>query len=135
LQDLKRERKKEVSKNGWGSLPEWVFTNEDGNMIHGDNWRKLFCRALDRAELRRIRVHDMRYTYASLLIQAGESLAYIRDQLGHCTIQVTESWRWESNPQPTDYKKDGVAGKLVIQSFQGIQIVDPASFCLIAAQD
>jgi integrase len=28
-------------------------------------------------------------TYASLLIQNGESLAYVRDQLGHSSIQVT----------------------------------------------
>jgi len=31
----------------------------------------------------------LRHTYASLLIQAGESLAYVRDQLGHHSIQVT----------------------------------------------
>ena len=34
-------------------------------------------------------MHDIRHTYASLLIQAGESLAYVRDQLGHHSISVT----------------------------------------------
>jgi integrase len=34
-------------------------------------------------------IHDLRHTYASLLIQAGESLAYIRDQMGHHSIKVT----------------------------------------------
>ena len=33
--------------------------------------------------------HNLRHTYASLLIQSGESLAYIRDQLGHHSIKVT----------------------------------------------
>jgi len=36
-----------------------------------------------------VRVHDLRHTFASLLIQCGVSLAYIRDQLGHYSIQIT----------------------------------------------
>jgi len=39
-------------------------------------------KALAKAGLRIIRIHDLRHTYASLLIQNGESLAYVRDQLG-----------------------------------------------------
>ncbi len=31
----------------------------------------------------------MRHTFGSLLIQQGESLAYVRDQMGHASIQVT----------------------------------------------
>jgi hypothetical protein len=44
---------------------------------------------LEKAELRRVRFHDLRHTFASLLIQNGESLAYVRDQLGHSSIQIT----------------------------------------------
>jgi integrase len=32
---------------------------------------------------------SLRHTYASLLIQQGESLAYVQQQLGHSSIQVT----------------------------------------------
>lgn len=53
------------------------------------NVRHLFDRVLEKAELRRIRFHDLRHTFASLLIQQGESLAYVRDQMGHRSIQVT----------------------------------------------
>ncbi len=49
----------------------------------------VFYRCLDLAELRRVRFHDLRHTYASLLIQQGESLAYVKDQLGHHSIQIT----------------------------------------------
>lgn len=39
--------------------------------------------------MRKIRPHDLRHTYVSLLIQNGESLAYVRDQLGHHSIKIT----------------------------------------------
>ena len=39
--------------------------------------------------LRKVRVHDLRHSYTSLPIQVGESLAYVRDQLGHHSIEVT----------------------------------------------
>ena len=71
-------------------VPEWVFINQKLNPINGDNWRRrIFKKALETAELRHIRVHTLRHTYASLLLQAGESMVYVRDQLGHSSIKVT----------------------------------------------
>ncbi len=49
----------------------------------------MFQPALTKAKLHEVRVHDLRHTYASLLIQQGESLAYVKEQLGHSSIQVT----------------------------------------------
>ena len=90
LQHMKLQRKEETIKKGWGNMPEWVFTNEIGGMLDGDNWRhRVFYKAIEKANLRKIRIHDIRHTFASLLIQAGESLAYVRDQLGHHSIKVT----------------------------------------------
>ena len=51
--------------------------------------RKAFHRILIDAGLRRVRFHDLRHTFASLLLQQGESLAYVKDQMGHSSIQVT----------------------------------------------
>jgi len=31
----------------------------------------------------------LRHTFATLLLQNGESLAYVRDQLGHSSIRMT----------------------------------------------
>jgi integrase len=44
---------------------------------------------LAKAGLRTIRIHDLRHTYASLLIGQGESLAYVKGQMGHHSIRVT----------------------------------------------
>jgi integrase len=68
----------------------WVFLTRDGHPVDGDNLRnRVFYRLLEKAEIRQVRFHDLRHTYASLLIQQGESLAYVQQQLGHSSIQVT----------------------------------------------
>ncbi|HEX7680320.1 MAG TPA: tyrosine-type recombinase/integrase [Thermoanaerobaculia bacterium] len=71
-------------------LPAWVFTNTEGEPLDGDNVRRrIFEKALTKAKLRHIRIHDLRHSFASHLIQNGESLAYVRDQMGHSSITVT----------------------------------------------
>jgi len=89
LKRLRTSRKRTALKAG-KSLAPWVFTTPDGKQVDGDNLRSRVCyRILEKAELPRIRLHDLRHTYASLLIQQGESLAYVQQQLGHSSIQVT----------------------------------------------
>ena len=90
LKTLFGERKKETLRKGWGAAPPWVFTSEHGAPFEQANfhhrvWRKL----LAKAGLRYIRVHDLHHTFASLLIQTGESLAYVKGQLGHHSIKIT----------------------------------------------
>ncbi len=36
-----------------------------------------------------IRLHDLRHTFASLLIQQGAPLTYVMEQMGHHSIRVT----------------------------------------------
>jgi integrase len=36
-----------------------------------------------------MRFHDLRHTYASLLIEQGENIKYIQSQLGHANPLVT----------------------------------------------
>lgn len=36
-----------------------------------------------------IRLHDLRHTFGSLLLQNGASIVYVKEQMGHSSIQVT----------------------------------------------
>jgi len=60
-----------------------------GTQIDPSNLRKLFNRLLTDAKMRRVRFHDLRHTFASLLLQNGESPAYVKEQMGHSSIQLT----------------------------------------------
>jgi len=86
LSELKEDRKV-IAFEGNGQ--EWVFADENGAPFYSMSFQRIFKRALQKAGLRHVRVHDLRHTFASLLIQAGESLAYVKDQLGHHSIKVT----------------------------------------------
>jgi integrase len=90
LKALLTERKKETLKKGWGDIPNWVFTSVTGTIMDPDNFRhRVWSKLLTKAGFRQIRIHDLRHTFASLLIQQGESLAYVKDQMGHHSIRVT----------------------------------------------
>ncbi len=90
LRSLLTQRKTDKLRHGWEEMPVWVFCSKSGGLLDPDNIRsRVFYRCLEKAGLRRVRIHDLRHTYASLLLQQNESLAYIRDQLGHHSIQVT----------------------------------------------
>jgi hypothetical protein len=89
LRELHRARKAASLKAG-KPVPQWVFINSDGTALDGDNVRhRVFYRLLESAKLREIRFHDLRHTFASLLIQNGAPLTYVKEQMGHSSIQVT----------------------------------------------
>jgi integrase len=89
LQELQIDRQLHAVTQRWPAVPEWVFCDERGRRLHHNPIRLLFHRLLREAGLRRVRFHDLRHTFASLLLQDGESPVYVKDQLGHSSIQIT----------------------------------------------
>ena len=53
------------------------------------NLRHAFIKLLRSAGIRRVRFHDLRHTYVSLMAQQGSPPKYIQEQCGHSSIQVT----------------------------------------------
>jgi integrase len=104
LQALKKRRQEEYLKRGKNEIPAWVFLSpgniiweegeqvgrKEGEPVDMVNFRnRVYLKACDKAGLRRRRFHDTRHTFASILLMAGESPAYVKEQLGHSSIKVT----------------------------------------------
>jgi integrase len=69
---------------------DFVFRTSTGTPLDPDNWyKRAFLPLLKKAELRPVGLHALRHTYASLLINGGESIKYVSKQLGHASIQIT----------------------------------------------
>jgi len=66
-----------------------VFTTTRGTPIDGRSVYRRFQAALARAGLRRVRFHDLRHSFASLLIAQGIHPKVLQASLGHATIGVT----------------------------------------------
>ena len=72
----------------------WLFPNLEHPARNLPLTPSIFYRAVWWPLLRRIGIryrkpHTLRHTFASLLLQHGESLPYVRDQLGHSSIKMT----------------------------------------------
>jgi integrase len=67
-----------------GAMPERVFSMPTGAPVHDDAFRNnVWAPLLRAAGLRYRKPHALRHTFASLLIEAGEPLKYVQEQLGH----------------------------------------------------
>jgi Phage integrase family len=70
-----------------------------GTPLDASVWKAL-SHILDKAELHRRGPHQMRHTFASLLLQAGAPITYVSRQLGHkdsaITLRVYAYWLPES---------------------------------------
>jgi len=90
LRHLQIERKAETLKQGWKEMPPWVFCTQVGTPLDEHRVRKIFSRVIKNAGLPpHFTPHCLRHTFASLLLQQGESPAYVQRQLGHASIQLT----------------------------------------------
>ena len=87
MRKLHVQRKEEALRNG-GEMIETIF-HRSGQYMEQNYIRRVFKRLLSKAGLREIRVHDIRHTTASLLLSDGVSPVYVKEQLGHTSIQMT----------------------------------------------
>ncbi len=93
LEALRDHRKHQVEDReavGWRYRDfGYVFSWPDGRALHPDNiadWFKQHTRA---ADLPRIRLHDVRHSYATAALKAGISAKVISERLGHASVAFT----------------------------------------------
>jgi integrase len=89
--DLRDTRLLVAMMNGKTSIAdELVFPSRVGTVLKPDNIAPRYMEpALQKAGLCHFRFHDLRHSFGSLLIQDGASLAYVKEQMGHSSIQIT----------------------------------------------
>jgi integrase len=88
LKDLRLIQKKKALKNG-RPIPEWVFANEKDDIFCRQIFTNVLQKCLELAGLRRIRVHDLRHTYATIRLLRGHNVGDVSYQLGHSSIKIT----------------------------------------------
>src|SRR5438034_2446893 len=67
-----------------------VFPSPRGEVLNDDNFRhRVFRPAVRRSRLAGLRFHDLRHTYAALMVAAGAHPKYLQAQMGHSSIRVT----------------------------------------------
>lgn len=91
LRELRSIRHAEAAVAG-AEASRWLFPSAtDSDKPLNDAWfrDRVWRPLLEKAEVRHVRVHDARHTYASLMLRRGVPPPYISRQLGHSSIQVT----------------------------------------------
>jgi integrase len=74
--------------------PRWqdsglVFTWPDGRPIHQERFTRWFEQHAREAGLPRIRLHDVRHSYATAALAAGVPAKVVSERLGHANIAIT----------------------------------------------
>jgi integrase len=94
-QVLTQRRAETLQQPEWSEMPPWVFCSSTGRVVEESALRsRVWIPCLTKAGLRPLRMHDLRHTYASMLIQHGESLAYVRDPAGAPQHYVDRGYLW-----------------------------------------
>jgi integrase len=66
-----------------------VFCHPDGRPYHPDRFSREFDRRVARHGVPRIRLHDLRHTWATLALQAGVDVKIVSQRLGHASATIT----------------------------------------------
>ncbi len=67
-----------------------LFHTQEGTFLRNTNFtRRVFIPALKAAEVKKIRIHDLRHTAASIAISAGATPNMVKEMLGHSDVQLT----------------------------------------------
>jgi integrase len=88
LKKLQLKRREEALRLGMDE-PLPIIFHTDGKPTSQNTIRNIWKRLLAKCGLEYRKLHSARHTFASLLISRGESLAYVKELMGHSSIQIT----------------------------------------------
>jgi integrase len=82
---------------------ELIFCRDDGTMMRSGQFHEVLWAAQRCAGLRRIKWHDLRHSFASILASGGMPLFLIRGLLGHSSVKMTERYAHLAASQTASY--------------------------------
>ena len=68
---------------------DYLFTDDSGNVIRPGHISYAFQKILKENDLRRIRFHDLRHTFATMALQNGVDVKTVSSMLGHYSAGFT----------------------------------------------
>jgi integrase len=91
LREQRDRQRRDQAANEQTWCNEWnlVFTDATGRYLVPDSVSHGFRVAVRKAPVRRVRLHDLRHTHATLLLQAGVPVKVVSERLGHAQISLT----------------------------------------------
>ena len=92
LAELKKARQKymeDALTSPYFQNLNFVIRQEDGSPLHPDSMTRKWSRFLKDHDLPHIRLHDLRHSNATALIQAGVNPRVVQQRLGHSDVNIT----------------------------------------------
>ena len=96
----------------WSAVEDYVFTDEVGVPLNPNSVSKRFDTIVRKSGLQRIRLHDLRHTYATVALKAGVHPKVVSERLGHATVGITLDLYSHVTPSIARDAADVVASKI-----------------------
>ena len=107
----KRQAERRLAAAAWADHDLIVCTGK-GTPINPNNVTRSFDAIVKRAGLRRIRVHDLRHTHATMLLRSGVHPKVVSERLGHASIAITLDTYSHVLPDSQDAAADAMSALL-----------------------
>jgi integrase len=100
----------------------FVFADERGEPLQGTVVYKYhWLPTLKRLTLPKVRIHDLRHSYATMYLEAGESLKLVQELLGHASMAITADVYSHVLPAYRRQAADVLAAHLALASTKQVQ--------------
>ncbi len=90
--NLIMEYHQHMKTSHYNRADDLLICDNNGKHIQRNAIYNQHVRVCKKAELKRIRLHDLRHTFASHWVMNGGSLEDLKEVLGHSTIAMTQKY-------------------------------------------
>ncbi|WP_226680733.1 site-specific integrase [Sutcliffiella horikoshii] len=82
------EKERDIQGSGYSKL-NLVVCTQNGNWVHPNNFRRAFKATINQLDIPKIRLHDLRHTHATFLLEQKVNPKIIQERLGHKNVNIT----------------------------------------------